>query len=158
MLNPPSLQNNTTIVVNQQNSRKLLMMDILMSETCWAHKKWNKRWLKYDRDCLCVNLAASVPVIFEPPCKIASDTTSSWSFILLLPLRMSALNIFYVDTHIYRCSYKSNFQLICGFCIVVYYAVLCGCPYNIGCVVNCNLYLTCPVLHMWLNGWTNKLN
>jgi len=25
-----------------QNSRKLLMMDILMSETCWAHKKWNK--------------------------------------------------------------------------------------------------------------------
>ena len=25
-----------------QNSRKLLMMDIFMSETCWAHKKWNK--------------------------------------------------------------------------------------------------------------------
>jgi len=34
--------NNTTNVVIQQNSRKLLMMDILMSETCWAHKKWNK--------------------------------------------------------------------------------------------------------------------
>jgi hypothetical protein len=30
-------------VVIQQQSRKLLMMDILMSETCWAHKKWNKR-------------------------------------------------------------------------------------------------------------------
>ena len=29
-------------MVIQQNSRKLLMMDILMSETCWAHKKWNK--------------------------------------------------------------------------------------------------------------------
>ena len=29
-------------VVIQQTSRKLLMMDILMSETCWAHKKWNK--------------------------------------------------------------------------------------------------------------------
>jgi len=28
--------------VIQQNSRKLLMMDILMSEKCWAHKKWNK--------------------------------------------------------------------------------------------------------------------
>jgi len=26
----------------QQNSRKLVMMDILMSETCWAHKKCNK--------------------------------------------------------------------------------------------------------------------
>ena len=35
-------KNNTTIVVIQQNSRKLLMMDILISETCWAHKKWNK--------------------------------------------------------------------------------------------------------------------
>ena len=35
-------KNNTTNVVIQQNSRKLLMMDILKSETCWAHKKWNK--------------------------------------------------------------------------------------------------------------------
>ena len=31
----------TTDVIHQ-HSRKLLMMDILMSETCWAHKKWNK--------------------------------------------------------------------------------------------------------------------
>ena len=35
-------KNNTTNVAIQQNSRKLLMMDILMSETRWAHKKWNK--------------------------------------------------------------------------------------------------------------------
>jgi len=35
-------KNNTTNVVIQQNSRKLLMMGILMSETCWTHKKWNK--------------------------------------------------------------------------------------------------------------------
>ena len=35
-------KNNTTNVVIQQNICKLLMMDILMSETCWAHKKWNK--------------------------------------------------------------------------------------------------------------------
>jgi len=34
-------KNNKTNVVIQQNSRKLLMMDILMSETCWAHKNWN---------------------------------------------------------------------------------------------------------------------
>ena len=43
----PNLQhtrtdNKTTNVVIQQHSRKLLMMDILMSETRWAHKKWNK--------------------------------------------------------------------------------------------------------------------
>ena len=35
-------KNNTINVVIQQNSRKLPMMDILMSETCWTHKKWNK--------------------------------------------------------------------------------------------------------------------
>ena len=35
-------KNNTTNVVIQQNSRKLLMMDILTPETCWVHKKWNK--------------------------------------------------------------------------------------------------------------------
>jgi len=35
-------KNNTTNVVIQQNRRKFLMMDILMSETSWAHKKWNK--------------------------------------------------------------------------------------------------------------------
>jgi len=35
-------KNNTTNVVVQQNSRKLLMMDILMSEKCRAHKQWNK--------------------------------------------------------------------------------------------------------------------
>jgi len=27
---------------NSTHSRKLLMMVVLMSETCWAHKKWNK--------------------------------------------------------------------------------------------------------------------
>ena len=40
--NTHQTKNNTTNVVIQQNSRKLLMMDILMSETCWAHKKWSK--------------------------------------------------------------------------------------------------------------------
>ena len=39
-----SLQHGYNIytVVIQQNSRKPLMMNIFMSETCWAHKKWNK--------------------------------------------------------------------------------------------------------------------
>jgi len=36
-LNHLSLQNKTTDVVIQQHSHKLLMMNILMSETCWAH-------------------------------------------------------------------------------------------------------------------------
>ena len=35
-------ENKTTDVVIHQQSRKLLKMDILRSETCWAHNKWNK--------------------------------------------------------------------------------------------------------------------
>jgi len=35
-------KNNTTNMLIQQNSRKPLMVAILMSETCWAHRKWNK--------------------------------------------------------------------------------------------------------------------
>ena len=40
--NTQRTESKMTDVVIQQHSRKLLMMDILMSETCWAHKKWNK--------------------------------------------------------------------------------------------------------------------
>ena len=40
--NTQRTENKTTDVVIQQHSRKLLKMDILMSETCWAHNKWNK--------------------------------------------------------------------------------------------------------------------
>ena len=40
--NTQRTENKTTDVVIQQNSLKLLMMDILMSETCWVHKKWNQ--------------------------------------------------------------------------------------------------------------------
>jgi len=42
MSNTQRTENKTTDVVIQQHSRRLLMMAILMSETCWAHKKWNK--------------------------------------------------------------------------------------------------------------------
>ena len=40
--NTQRTENKATDVVIQQHSRKLLVMDILFSETCWAHKKWNK--------------------------------------------------------------------------------------------------------------------
>jgi len=40
--NTQRTKNKTTDVVIQQHSRMLLMMDTLMSETCWVHKKWNR--------------------------------------------------------------------------------------------------------------------
>ena len=39
---PTHIEPRTHDQCGKRNSRKLLMMDILMSETCWAHKKWNK--------------------------------------------------------------------------------------------------------------------
>ena len=40
--NTQRTEKKTTDVVIHQHSRRLLKMDILMSETCWAHNKWNK--------------------------------------------------------------------------------------------------------------------
>ena len=40
--NTQRAENKMTDVVIHQHSRKPLKMDILMSETCWAHNKWNK--------------------------------------------------------------------------------------------------------------------
>ena len=40
--NTQRTENETTDVVIHQHSRKLLKMDILISETCWSHNKWNK--------------------------------------------------------------------------------------------------------------------
>jgi len=40
--NTQRTENKTTDVVIQQHGYKLLIMDILISETCWVHKKWNK--------------------------------------------------------------------------------------------------------------------
>ena len=52
ILKHPSLQKKTTYVVIHQHSRKLLKMDILMSETCWAHNKWN-------------NIASDIKLVFH---------------------------------------------------------------------------------------------
>jgi len=50
--------------------RKLSHHSIFFNNTCDIHHTPSTRRFKYDRDCLCVNLATSVPVIFEPPCII----------------------------------------------------------------------------------------
>jgi len=71
-----------THVVIQKNSRKLLMMDILISETCWAHKKWNK--ISID-----INFAlySSIITMMHGPINISFTTkavvTSTPSWVLL---------------------------------------------------------------------------
>ena len=72
-------KNNTTNVVIQQNSHKLLMMDILMSETCWAHKKWNK-------------IASGIKLVFYSSTNSALLTNELYSSVITKPV--------YNDTHI----------------------------------------------------------
>ena len=62
--NTQRTENKTTNVVIQQHSRKLLMMGILISETCWVHKKWNK-------------IASEIKVVFY-------SSTSAWLIAYLL--------------------------------------------------------------------------
>ena len=86
-------KNNTTNMAIQQNSRKLLMMDILMCETCWAHKKWNKtasdnKLVFYSSG---KNLSEFVVVFSLPPAnaRIAPHFQSQWAlprcFQFILP-------------------------------------------------------------------------
>ena len=75
-------KNNTTNVVIQQNSRKLLMMDILMSETCSAHKKWNK-------------IASDIKLVFY------SST---------ITMMHGPINIRYIYIYIYICLPFTNIQ------------------------------------------------
>ena len=77
-------KNNTTNVVIQQNSRKLLMMDILISETCWAHKKLNK-------------IASDIKLVFY-----SSTTTMMHSPINIRTLYLAKLwlmTTYYTHTH-----------------------------------------------------------
>jgi len=70
----------TTSVVIQQNSCKLLMMDILMSETCWAHKKWNKiaSDIKLVFYSLTYSLVAVLQRIAQENTKLAHVTIAKW--------------------------------------------------------------------------------
>jgi len=71
-------KNNTTNVVIQQNSRKLLMMDILMSETCWAYKKWNK-------------IASDIKLVFYSSTRLILFT---YNFEVLHPVQFHILDVF----------------------------------------------------------------
>ena len=67
-----------TNLVIQQHSRKLLMMDILMSETCWVHKKWNK-------------IASDIKLVFY------SSITSHSSLYYIQKLNLSAGWLMYIN-------------------------------------------------------------
>ena len=82
--NTQRIENKTTDVVIQQHSRKLLMMDILMSEICWAYKKWNK-------------IASDIKLVFH------SSRVNRYFKILYFAFHFRQTN-----KQIYQLSYKRN--------------------------------------------------
>jgi len=88
-------KNNTTNALIQQNSRKLMMIDILMSETCWAHKIWNK----IASDIKLVFYSSTITMMHGPinitinidPCSFCYGRTASLNvYSLLIHLHRSA--------------------------------------------------------------------
>ena len=92
---------NTTNVVIQQNSRKLLMMDILMSETCWAHKKWNK-------------IVSGIKLAFysSTNCRVATRRNANTSHDYI-PLTQMCINILKVKFHYIGLRSQSGYLLEC---------------------------------------------
>jgi len=64
---------------------------LLLAQILKMVEEYNTRWFKYDRDCLCVNLATSVPVIFEPPSNINSQLDATLMVFINNP---NQLNMF----------------------------------------------------------------
>ena len=92
-------KNNTTNVAIEQNSRKLLMTDILMSETCWAHKKWNK-------------IASDIKLVFYSSAVTIVTRNNAGKFVALRSARSDTGVHFIYNVFKYSCKYiESNFIL-----------------------------------------------
>ena len=93
--NTQRTENKTTDVVNHQHSCKLLMMDILMSETCWAHKKWNK-------------IASENKLVFH------SSTIHTFIYARHLEQSLQRLRFGMQDPRLEACIFSRNVQTVLG--------------------------------------------
>jgi len=97
-------KNNTTNVIIQQNGRKLLMMDILMSETRWAHKKWNK-------------ITSDIELVFysskEPLFKLKSALQFNKQNISTLPTKKSSNHISFFSLALFLGASPHKWDLQC---------------------------------------------
>jgi len=77
--NTQRTENKTTDLVIQRHSHKLLMMDILMFETIWVHKKWNK-------------IASDIKLVFY-----SSITSPLFIIYSIQKLKLSAQWLMYIN-------------------------------------------------------------
>ena len=132
--NTQRTENKTTDVVIQQGSHTLLMMDILMSETCWVHKKWNK-------------IASDIKLVFY-----SSDTTK-----LTVALRCFAkysqkwkINYLFITYLLWRkCNLRKRILLHMDEPLALKVMLLCSyCNHN--CLLFTMSLLTRSLLHLHL--------
>ena len=92
--NTQRTENKTTDVVIHQHSRGLLRMDVLVSETCWAHNKWNKiasdiklvfhsstNWLVFISWSVLVLIRKSILALPEPSLSILTGLKRTWNSV-----------------------------------------------------------------------------
>ena len=101
--NTQRTEKKTTDVVIQQHSRKLLMMDILMSETCWVCKKWNKT----ASDINLVFYSSTITMIYGP-INIRSKQLNFFSNLSLL----ATVTVFHNISILFYYTKNINWRLI----------------------------------------------
>jgi len=111
-------KNNTTNMVIQQNSRKLLMMDILMSETCWADKKWNKigsdiKLVFYSSSNMNIFRCPKITVMLislQTECLLTVQTCMM-PWMLLILIAITSLNIYIYIYNMFLMEIRINWKI-----------------------------------------------
>ena len=109
--NTQRTEKKTTDVVIQQHSRKLLILDILMSETFWAHKKWNK-------------IASDIKLVFYCSALVIKDssplgrnvvpTNNYGRFVILARHDVTSQNIWIISVLLQYLIYFARRHLLCN--------------------------------------------
>ena len=85
--NTQRTENKTTNVVIQQHNRRLLKMDILTSETCWAYKNWNKT-----ANGIKLVFHSSTITMMHGPINIRKDSAVQWKWHYVLPTQFTPVH------------------------------------------------------------------
>ena len=91
--NTQRTKNKTTDVVIHQQSRRLLKMDILMSDICWAHNNWNK----ITSDIKLV-FHSSIIAMMHGPINIRFTLRISYCFSTATVVTRTRLNVTFIRT------------------------------------------------------------
>jgi len=104
-LKPTANQERNDRCGNQHHSRELLMMGIIVTETCWAFKKYNK-------------ITSGIHLSFFLFFIYHNDARSNKHQSRLLILKY--LSLFYTKTEFHYCTHKNTSTVTIRSCIYIY--------------------------------------